>query len=700
MSAEAIAPGRRTAPAAGGFRRDRLALRTAARPRILEIDGLRAIALTLVVLFHLFGQGRVSGGVDVFLFVSGVVLALAMDSSVKRGEERRVAARWVRTFGRLAPPAALVLVTIVAMSFTVLPPWTRTQTLTEVTSAAWYFENWQLIWSQLAYGAAGPLTSPVQHFWSLSVQGQLFVIVPLVVAVAYSLRRYVRRPGLVLWVTTAAATLSSFVYAVVANAHDPASAYLDTFARAWELGAGVLVGGLLVLGMASRMPVPMVAGWLGLVMILVSGFVIDGATAYPGPAALVPIFGAALVVLSVGSRSRYAVGAMLRSRPLSSLTRISYALYLWHWPVLIGYLAMRDRVDGVIGWDGAGIILGVSIVLATLTWWLLERPLERLLGRGRQTHGAYAALLSMLLVPMIALGGAWVAQSTRPAVTASGCHGAAAVDPERPECSDAIDPASALLPPLDGLQHDDDNRAECWARPGSHAFEMCTVGLENGYSHRLLAVGDSHNNTLLGVYEEIALAHGWRIDVAGRAACHWTDAPRIQRNTASAQACDRWNTAVDTFVAETPLDAILVTNSSRAGYDIADHREYADAKVEGYLSAWAQRADPTTPVVAIRDNPIFGSEALTCVMDAAAVREGRCVMARSDALLEDGLADAVLRDAYAHLVDLNGYMCDDDVCHMVVGGVITTRDGSHLTATYARTLAPYLDRELSQILGG
>ncbi|WP_460722611.1 acyltransferase family protein [Microbacterium aureliae] len=685
------------APPASGRPSTVAAPRTA---RIAEIDGLRAVALTLVVVFHLFGQGRVSGGVDVFLFVSGVVLALSLGSAIRAGEQGRLVARWSRVFGRLAPPAAVVLGATLVMTFVLLPPWTRSQTVAEIISAALYLENWQLIGSQLAYGAAGPLTSPVQHFWSLSIQGQFFLILPAVVALVCAMPGVRHRPTVALWAAAALGTIASFAYAVVRNAEGAAAAYFDTLARAWEVGAGLLVGGIIGLGAAKRMPVPAVSGWFGLVLILASGFVLDGAAAYPGAAALVPVGGAALVVLSVSARGDSSAARVLRSRALAGLTKISYSLYLWHWPVLIGYLALRGRVDGRLGPAGGVLVLALSVALAALTWWVLERPLSaRTAARGR-ARGLAPALAAIAVVPIVAAGVQWSAHALRPTVEAGGCHGAAAADPDRPECADAWDATSSLLPAVESLASDDANRPECWAGLGSEDFAMCRVGPESGYTKHLLAVGDSHSNALIGAYEQIARAHGWRIDIAGRAGCHWTDLPREQPNRALTRRCADWNEDVDRFVAQTPLDAILVTNSSKAEYVVPPGESLRDARAAGHASAWAARSDPATPVIAIRDNPLFGGDALTCVLDRSAVTAGACSLPRADALRDDGLADAVERDAYAHLVDLNGYMCDTDRCHMVVGGVITTRDGAHLTATYARTLAPYLDREIAAVVGG
>lgn len=682
-----------TAPARSG------APRPPAAARIPEIDGLRGIGLTLVVLFHLFGQGRVSGGVDVFLFVSGVVLAWSLIADVRRGTERRVLRRWGRAFGRLAPPAALVLLATVALAFTVLPPWNRAQTLVETGAAALYLENWELIRSQLAYGAAGPLTSPVQHFWSLSIQGQLLIAVPLLVALASLLRPALRRPGAVLWALAALATAASFAYAVVAQAADPAAAYFDTFARAWEFGLGALVAGALHLGWRVPRALRPLAGWAGLALILASGVLVDGARAYPGPAALLPVGGAVLVVLATGASQRGSATGLLTSRPLIALNRYSYALYLWHWPVIIAFLTLRERIDGVLGWRGAGVVLAVSIVLAVATHRLVERPLGRAI-RGRSRRALALAAAAILIVPLAA-GGAWAAgQGARPTVEAGACLGAAALDPDRPECGEELDPAAPLVPSFDALRADDDNRGECWAGPADDRFSVCSVGPADDWSLRLLAVGDSHNNTLRGVYERIAQVHGWRIDIAGRAGCHWTDARRTQGTAGLYQRCARWNEAVDALVAETPYDAILVTNSSRARYDVAPGGDPALERTAGYAGAWERRAVPTAPIIAIRDNPIFPADALGCLRDADRVATGECALPRAEALREDGLEQAVAQDPYAHLIDLTDLMCGPDTCAMAVGGVIVTRDGNHLTATFARTLAPYLDREIARILLG
>ncbi|MBN9200613.1 MAG: hypothetical protein ABS61_09225 [Microbacterium sp. SCN 70-18] len=205
--------------------------------RIEGIDGLRGIALTLVVLFHLFGNGCVSGGVDVFLVVSGFLLALSLGRALRSGAPIAVTRRWGRMFARLAPPAAVVLLFVVLISVFVLPPWTREQNLREVAAAALYFEDWELIWSQLAYGAAGPLASPVQHFWSLSIQAQVFLVLPVLAFVIARCLPSGRSAVRVFWSVVAFLTVASFAYAWTLNSTAPDIAYFGQVP-----GSGVALG--------------------------------------------------------------------------------------------------------------------------------------------------------------------------------------------------------------------------------------------------------------------------------------------------------------------------------------------------------------------------------------------------------------------------------------------------------------------------
>ncbi|MGI6879167.1 acyltransferase family protein [Microbacterium sp. gxy059] len=675
--------------------------------RIPEIDGLRGIALTLVVLFHLFGHGRVSGGVDVFLMVSGFLLTLSLARALSSGRPIGVLGRWGRTFVRLTPPAAVVLLVVVALSATVLDPGQQLSTLEEVIAAALYLENWQLIDANLAYGAAGPETSPLQHFWSLSVQGQFFLVFPLLALIITRVVRTPRARSRLLWILTVAGTIASFVYAALANAEDPSSAYFSTFARLWEIGLGGIVAGLWLRGSVIPLALRGATGWLGLVAVVLSGFLIDGGAAYPGPLALVPVGGAALVILSTGAVSRRSASRILAHRRLAQLDRISYGLYLWHWPLLIAYLAVFDREDGRVGPLGAIAVLALALLLSTATTFVLRIPT-----RWAANRGTPAQLIAVLLAISLATLPAYGAHARLMTLEMGGltsCSGAAALDPDNTECADfelhddqeALTPG--ILPPVALRPADDPTRPECWAGQTEDEFRLCTIGDTAG-NMTILAVGDSHMATLTDALDEIGGRQGWRIDLATRGKCRWmgTEAHLASSATQERERCARWRADVDDRAASGDYDAVIVASASKTELAVPADRDPDEFDAEQLLAAWAVRADPErTPLVAFRDNPsIFDSLQEKCMSDIEALRGGDCSLPRDRALFETGVEEAVAADPNAHLVDLTDRMCRDEVCDPVVGGVWLLRDNNHLTGTFVRTLTPYIERELVDVLGG
>lgn len=654
--------------------------------RIAEIDGLRGISLTLVVVFHLFGHGRVSGGVDVFLTVSGFLLTLSLGRAIVQGQPLGVLARWGRTFARLAPPAAIVLLSVTVAALTVLSPWMRSQNLGEVVATALYFENWQLIATQLEYGAAGPDTSPLQHFWSLSVQAQFFIVFPLAVAaLAFTIRRPAAKV-VAFWGMIAVATIASFFYAWHANSIDPQAAYFNSFARFWELGLGGLLAGVLLAGRGLPNFVRPFSGWLGLAMIISSGFVFDGGAEYPGPAALLPVGGAALVLLSAAGGIASPT-PLLSSRPLVYLDKISYGLYLWHWPVLIVYFTIRQR--DAMGWRGACLVLGISMVLTLVTRWALQPITTWAVSGGlRRTASFVLVAIVVATTPAAVSLGVNAMRSASPA-EADVCSGAAALDPDRPECDTPLD-YDNLTPALDLLRADDGNRDECWTNGSDTTFRVCSLGPDK-FTRHLVAVGDSHNNQWVEAYATVAEDLGWRIDVAGRGSCGWSHSERVQGSAELTEACAKWKSDVEAYIAtQSELDAVIVAESSNAKYSSEAER------LSGYVSAWKSLGD--TPVLALRDNSMFDPAIMNCVRNEAYVEDERCMVPRDVGLRDNGFPEAVEAVLSSRLVDLSDFMCTDKRCPMVVGDVIVSRDGSHLTGTYVRTLAPYLGRELQSAL--
>src|SRR6185312_7520804 len=311
-----------------------------------DLDGLRGLAIALVAVFHIW-FGRVSGGVDVFLALSGFFFGAKILRSVAT-TRLLLMPEVLRLVRRLLPALVTVLAACAVLTILVQPQ-TRWQTFADQSLASLgYFQNWELAHTAANYLRAGETVSPLQHIWSMSVQGQFFIAL-LVLGVACS---FLARRWLTSHLTAAligvigALAVASFVYATVAHSVDQSAAYYDTFARAWELLLGTLAVALLPY---IRWPMWLrtAAATAALAAILSCGALIDGVREFPGPRALVPVGATLLLILAAAGPHADSEtplpNRLLASRPLVTLGTIAYSLYLWHWPLLILWLAYSDR---------------------------------------------------------------------------------------------------------------------------------------------------------------------------------------------------------------------------------------------------------------------------------------------------------------------------------------------------------------------
>ncbi len=363
----------------------------------IDLDGLRGVAIALVACFHIW-FGRVSGGVDVFLTLSGYFFVGSLLKHVLVSQEPTVTlwaavdprTRLTRLLRRLLPALVTVLLAITVLTVVVLPQTRWVSIGREVIASALYYQNWHLAFNSQDYTAASSANSPLQHLWSMSVQGQFFVVTILtalafcgVVKVASRWIPQITRPA-VLRALVSIAILGvaavSFYWAQMRMGVNQQFNYYDTIARTWE----PLAGGLLAVWM-PRLRVPNVVralvGVVALALIVTCGWWIVGVEEYPGPMALVPVL-ATLALIWAGATAAQrgdevpqpVVNRALASRFPVWLGSISYALYLWHWPLLIFYLAWRGTNHASFA-EGVGLI-ALSLALAWLTKRYVEDPLR------------------------------------------------------------------------------------------------------------------------------------------------------------------------------------------------------------------------------------------------------------------------------------------------------------------------------------
>ncbi|PCN49302.1 hypothetical protein Csp2054_03750 [Curtobacterium sp. 'Ferrero'] len=678
-----------------------------------DVQGLRAFAVTAVVLYHLWPNRLPGGfvGVDVFFVISGFLITGHLLRELEATGRIGLGAFWTRRARRLLPGAFTTIVVTGVAVLLVAPVSLWGQWGRELVAATVYVQNWQLAADAVDYLAQSNQASPFQHFWSLSVEEQFYIGLPLLllgaVWVARRLRRAGARPVTVARVLLGAVAVTSFAWCVLETRTAPGVAYFSTATRAWEFALGGLVS-TIPLGVprtAVARTIRVVGAWSGVALLLAAQVVITPTVPFPGVAAALPVVGAGLVVLFGAHGALQPLG---RVAPVAFTGRISYAVYLWHWPaVVLVPLATRHELTTL---DKVAIAVG-SFVLAAVTTLLVEEPLRgarwsrRLRPRRVALWGAVATVLVVSLgASTLTAAHVQQVQAARFAdELANGdvrCFGAAAeIGSARPCVNPRL--ADVRVPAPAAAVQDDANRSACWSND-TPTFKVCTVGRATGYSEHLLAIGDSHNNVLVDAYERIAETHGWRIDIAGHLSCYFTTARQQDLTDARVATCDQWKQNAMAYVRSHPdLDGLLVTHSTGNSPVMVPAGSTNDATVvDGLVGAWRTATDLGIPVIALRDNPAAESDTLVCVSQMSGHTTGACDTPRSTALAQfDGSTQAAARlGPLAHVVDLTRYYCTATVCPAVIGGVVVHRDPTHLTNTFAKTLAPYYGAAIAAAL--
>ncbi|MGZ8805443.1 MAG: acyltransferase family protein, partial [Microbacterium sp.] len=525
-----------------------------------DIDGLRALAVLLVVVYHVW-LGRVSGGVDVFLMISAYFLTATF---VRRIEgERRLAlgSFWVRRFVRLLPAAAITLVAVLATAWLVYPSSQWPSIWSQTWAALFYVQNWELAHSAVDYYDRGAAISPLQHFWSLSVQGQVFLLWPvLLAAAAVVIRRTDFTMTQVLTAVFGGIFVASLAYSIVTTGIDQRFAYFDTFARLWEFA----IGSLLAVWGARIVLTPLLAavtGWLGLVALILCGVLVDVRGGFPGYLALWPTLAAAAVMVGGSGSPRGGPSVVLNARPLQFLGKSAYALYLVHWPNLVTWWLIQGHSD--VGAIGGTLIILLSVAVGILVSRMVENPVRRSRWIAARTRNGLTAIIASVVVVAAPLVTWQVIEATRVASIQSAFPGALVlVDsafaevpgdvPARPQGSELPTEWVTLGEPCTGRFEPTDPLV---------AENCMQTEPESSLQPVVLVVGDSHAQQWMGALTPLAARDGWQLVAILRGGCTLAlDEP----GAGDAAACDSWRAAALEYVEEIQPDAVMTMGTSAA----------------------------------------------------------------------------------------------------------------------------------------
>ena len=655
-----------------------------------ELQGLRALAVVLVVVYHVW-VGRVSGGVDVFFVVSGFLLTGQLLRAAERGEFA-VRRRWWRSLARLVPAAAVVLVITALAAVLVLPESRWGQTVREIVAAALFLENWQLAADAVDYAARNNVVSVAQHFWSLSVQVQVFLLWPLLFAVVALACR--NAPGKLHRTATMAlggVFVASLVYSVELTIANQPLAYFHTLTRLLEFALGGLLalhGDRIVLTRRARVA----AGLTGVVGLVACGAVIPVAHAFPGVAALWPTGCAALVLLA--GRTGVPLGAdrILTAAPARYLGDISYALYLWHWPLLVLY--QQASGEEWVGLGAGALIIGAATVLAAITHECVEKPLARRRGGPRRQARITVACTAAVLAVALAWQAAAALRVDPDAVLGDDSHPGA-----RALLSDEEIPPAPLVPSAMAVT-EDWVRIERWncAPMAGFPMDVCAHPLPVAEDtqepvqpdRRIVVVGDSHAQQLTGALLPIAQQHNWQIITIVRGACPFSTVSEVVPDEPD---CLAWNAAAaDEIIAMRP-DAVvtLASRDARVG-----RTEQTPA---GFVEQWRRLDSEGIPVLALRDNPRFDYSVPDCVQTRPDDVDG-CGVDRAEIYAPTPpWADLPDVPPNVTFVDIADAVCDAQRCPPVIGNVLVYMDDNHLTATYSTSMSDLLASRIGEGLG-
>jgi len=692
-----------------------------------DIEGLRGFTLLAILGFHAEVPGVGGGfvGPDVFFIISGFVITGNLWGELSTSGTIGLRRFYGSRARRLLPVSATIGVVTMIASAVLLPPLQARTVMGDGITSALYVGNYWFILRGVNYFATHVPPSPFQHYWTLGVEEQFYLLwPPVIIGAAWLIRRARRRTGVQATsskrpylVLLTLITVVSFALSFASTYVVPAAAYFSLPTRAWDLSVGALVA--LTAGQWRRLPAlpAAITGWAGLGLLLLACNQLTSATPYPGTAALLPMLGTVLVLGAGCAIPSQGCGRILGWSPMRAIGRLSYSWYLWHWPVLVLAPILLGHPLGLAGRLTAVLVSGG---LGWLTLRYIENPLRyaaplrRSPGGSLALGGAFTAIAACVGVVLLV----WV-----PAPVGRGAPAAALAVTAAPvpagSTMDAYDAAvqqafaqvqtavaasvelkavpSNLDPPLN------DAGAEkgallfngCLRTPFQSGQPECASG-DTASATTVALVGDSHAAMWNPAFQQVAQQRHWRLEMLGKGACPLLNLPisnPLRRLLELVEHCEQWRGQILARVrAEHPR---LVVVSMWRGYGVDESltgfHSYDPVWIDS-LTRLVQQLRATGAKVLVLgpvpDPHFVVPICLSGYLDDVTA----CLPRRSTAVNESGIAaeSAATKAGGGHYADLTDLFCTADRCPVIVGNTLVYIDEEHLTFEYSRLLAPVM----------
>jgi peptidoglycan/LPS O-acetylase OafA/YrhL len=629
-----------------------------------DIEGLRAVAVILVVLYHAglpFLQGGFVG-IDMFFVVSGYLITSLLAQELNSSGGINLSRFYARRARRLLPALILVVIVVCLIQAVIVSPLVQVNVLKAALATILYSSNLYFAHTQMHYFAQGLNTEPLLHAWPLAVVQQFYLVWPILLLLLWSAVKSVRSRILII----AAITVISFIGCVWLTALNRAAGFYLLPPRAWEF----TIGGLLALVPLRWMTAPEpLCAWLGaagLTASVLCGILMADSARYPGYAAAAPVL-ATLAALQAGAGAPHSLTArVLKSRPLQYFGRISYSTYLWHWPILMMVPEMVSNDSATI--RTACIVL--SVALAAVTHVCVENPvrLNSFLGQRSRLSLALVGLSMTLCIGGLAMW--WTALN----------HSA-----QFRKFHEARNDVPSFY------------RTGCTADLSGGTPNLCSFGETAHPDSTVVLYGDSHAAQWFPAMKAIAEARHWKLVTIIKPSCSPVNIETLN-NARAIQVCERWRKLTIAAIQEMHPDTVVMSSSSR--YPQRDSPRLID------VSDWEKGSRDTFLAITghgitlrfIRDTPHADYDVPACLAQLAWNGHAICPTITRATALNSGIYQAVIRAAAdipnVKLIDMSDTICGSDSCATEQGDLIKYRDSDHLTSRYAQSLADPLRTQL------
>lgn len=656
-----------------------------------EIQGLRCWAVLMVVIFHIWPAAIPGGfiGVDVFFVISGFLITGLLIKEAENKQYISLVHFYARRILRLLPMATLVIVVSSCANILFLPADRWVETIPHILASTLYVENWWLSALAVDYLGAENMPSPLQHYWSLSIEEQFYFIWPLLIIMGIWLSSIqgmtIRR--MAFWILLVL-TITSLAASALLTRTTLDSAYFLTHTRILALGAGGLLS--LLKKYPSSPLLRHALTFAGIAVIIGSSTLIKPEMHFPGWIVIFPVIGTMAVIAGGGAGL---IGfLLLRTKPVRFIGDISYSVYLWHWPLIIYYTASHGNPDMKSGF----LLLLATLIISSFS----KRYIEDYFYKNNDwknnikrtyTLGAVltlAALASALLLHLYAL------HSGKADIKLEKDYPGA----EALTHNVAVHTSRTPIPPLTQLRKDlpDVYTKKCHLGYKDTVPVACEYGPTNAELH-IVITGDSHAAQWIPALSKLASQHNWRLTTYTKSGCVTVDAPIAKRGDEYTE-CRKWANEVINKIAAIKPDIVIQTNARshrlmEASSDTPDESTFD--MMGAYHKTWELWHNAGIQIAVIADTPRLSPKTTDCVSN----KRKDCVYSRAESIAGfDPLAEAARTNNHVLLIDMIDGICMTENCPAIIGNVIVFRDTHHLTMTYSKTLSRRLEDRLASLI--